>query len=190
MQGFHNSSATDEELILLYQSGGSVELLGCLLSRYSLLAFGVAMKFLKDRSLAEDAVQQAFYKIIDRFPQEPIQNFKGWLYVVIRNQCLQTIRDRKSSPLEIYNIEPIENIDSEINDPSWMLVSDEDLEIALGLINEQQRISIQLFYLQEMSYKQIEEQTGYTFLQIKSFIQNGKRNLKNILTKMQSTRSL
>ncbi|MBS1588719.1 MAG: sigma-70 family RNA polymerase sigma factor [Bacteroidetes bacterium] len=188
MQGFHNSSATDEELILQYQMGGSIELLGCLLSRYSILAFGVAMKYLKDRSLAEDAVQQAFCKIIDRFPKEPIYNFKGWLYVVIRNQCLQTLRDNKCSPLESFNSETIDDIDTEKNDSAWKLVTDEDLETALGLLPEQQRVSIQLFFLKELSYKQIEDQTGYTFLQIKSYIQNGKRNLKNILTKMQSTR--
>ncbi|MFN8166552.1 MAG: sigma factor-like helix-turn-helix DNA-binding protein [Bacteroidia bacterium] len=49
-------------------------------------------------------------------------------------------------------------------------------------LNEDQKKCIELFYLREMSYKDISELTGFSLNQVKSFIQNGKRNLKLILT--------
>ena len=53
-----------------------------------------------------------------------------------------------------------------------------------GTINElaaEQRTAVSLFYLQKKSYQQISEATGYTTLQVKSYIQNGKRNLRLML---------
>ncbi len=58
---------------------------------------GVALKYLKDRTQAEDAVQQVFLKALTHLPQEEILNFKGWLYVLMRNHCLQQLRDKTLS---------------------------------------------------------------------------------------------
>ena len=58
------------------------------------------------------------------------------------------------------------------------------LEEALQLLNEEQRLCLELFYLQQKSYQEVSELTGYDMKQVKSYIQNGKRNLKIHLSKM------
>ena len=62
----------------------------------------------------------------------------------------------------------------------------EELEKAIPLLNFEQRNCIEQFYLQKKSYIEIAESTGYTLMQVKSHIQNGKRNLKLLLLKRMS----
>lgn len=151
-----------------------------MLQRYTLLLFGVAMKYLKNNALAEDAVQQVFLKALTSLPEEEIQNFKGWLYILTRNHCFQQLRDKR------YNVE-IEGVQiAEEKETENELIKTFDtskINEALSLLAAEQRNCIQLFYLKKLSYQQIMEQTGYNFMQVKSYIQNGKRNLKLILMK-------
>ncbi|HRD43059.1 MAG TPA: sigma factor-like helix-turn-helix DNA-binding protein, partial [Ferruginibacter sp.] len=59
------------------------------------------------------------------------------------------------------------------------------LNRALEQLNEEQKLCVTLFYLKKQTYQQIAESSGFTLMQVKSFIQNGKRNLKLQLLKMQ-----
>ena len=152
--------------------------------RYTTLLFGVAVKYLKDKNRAEDAVQQVFEKVLTHIPQQEILNFKGWLYILMRNHCLQQLRDKayfadETSLLQL----PVEETNQE--DALWREHTLQQMEQAIELLNEEQRKTIVLFYLKKYSYEQIIEKTGYSFMQVKSFIQNGKRNLKTILSKKQ-----
>src|SRR4051812_8170389 len=85
---------TDEQLLLAWRTNGDNKWLGHLLQRYTALLLGVALKYLKNREQAEDAVQQVFMKVLTHFPKEDILNFKGWLYILMRNYCLQQLRDK------------------------------------------------------------------------------------------------
>ncbi|RYE25216.1 MAG: sigma-70 family RNA polymerase sigma factor [Sphingobacteriales bacterium] len=175
---------SDEELLKLYRTTGDSQWLGALLQRYTLLLLGVAMKYLKDRDAAEDAVQQVFLKSITHLPQEEIQNFKGWLYVLMRNHCLQQLRDRHYQADE----SALQYISEEKTDAEELQLKDRTLDQmseALEELNTEQRDTIQMFYLQKMSYQQIIDNTGFSFQQVKSYIQNGKRNLKLLLLKKQ-----
>ena len=183
------SNLSDEELLRNYRADGDNQWLGLLLLRYTALLFGVGLKYLKDKAQAEDEVQQVFVKVLTRFPQEEIHNFKGWLYILMRNHCLQQLRDKT------YNADEaaLAHIQSTEPDKEEMLWHDHTLsqmEEALEQLNEEQRTTIVLFYLKKCSYEQIIVQTGYTFMQVKSFIQNGKRNLKTILLKKLGDRKL
>ena len=60
----------------------------------------------------------------------------------------------------------------------------ENMKKALAELQEPQRVCVTLFYLQKQSYQQITASTGYSMLQVKSHIQNGKRNLKNHLERL------
>lgn len=173
---------TDEQLLQLYRSSDDNMWLGTLLQRYTLLLLGVAMKYLKDKTLAEDAVQQVFEKALLHLPQGEIQNFKGWLYILMRNHCLQLLRDKQ------YNMgdSALEQISAAPTDKEELLLKDRTLEQmlqALAQLNAEQRDCIEQFYLQKKSYQQITDSTGFSFQQVKSYIQNGKRNLKMILLK-------
>ena len=153
-----------------------------LLQRYTLLLLGVAMKYLKDKELAQDAVQQIFLKALTHLPKEEIQNFKGWLYVLMRNHCLQYLRDKQYHADEAV----LGNIAAATPDTEELKLKDhtiEQMNAALLELNEEQRKVVALFYLHKQSYEQIMHQTGYSFAQVKSYIQNGKRNLKLILLK-------
>ncbi len=179
---------TDEELLAGYRSGGDSRLLGTLLQRYTMLLLGVGMKYMKDRDEAQDAVQQVFVKAITHLPQGEILNFKGWLYVLMRNHCLQQLRDKtyKTNEKVLNNI-----IAPEINREEIILQEHtlEQMTEALQELNEEQKQCITLFYLQKQSYNDIIASTGFTFTQVKSHIQNGKRNLKILLQKKMGTGS-
>jgi RNA polymerase sigma-70 factor (ECF subfamily) len=173
---------SDEELIARYRQSNDNQWLGILLQRYPLLLLGVAMKYLKDKVAAEDAVQQIFLKALTHFPQGEILNFKGWLYVLMRNHCLQVLRNRNFNISED-SLQHLATSFEDLEEAVWKDLSLEQVELALTELKNEQQLSIRLFYLEEKTYQQIMEATGFSFMQVKSFIQNGKRNLKLIVEK-------
>lgn len=175
-----HTTYTDDELLRFYRLSADNQWLGVLLQRYTGILLGVGIKYLKETSLAEDAVQQVFELALTKLPQGEIANFKGWLYVLMRNYCLQYLRDRKL----VAGDNVLEQYDGTADTGNDVRLLEEQLthvEDALTEIAEEQRLAITLFYLQKHSYEQIIEKTGFTFMQVKSYIQNGKRNLKTIL---------
>ena len=158
--------------------------LGILLQRYTLMLFGVCMKYLKNEEEAKDSVQQIFLKAITELHKYRVEYFKSWLYSVARNHCLMVLREKGRFVQEID-----ENLglpEEETGTKSSHLEKDRTLNfIALSLqeLNEDQRKCIQLFYLEKKSYQFIAENTGFTLMQVKSHIQNGKRNLKIMVEK-------
>lgn len=174
-----HTTLSDEELLQAFRIDCDNYWMGLLLQRYTALLLGVAMKYLKDRTLAEDAVQHVFMKVLSNFPGD-IQNFKGWLYILMRNHCLQQLRDKEYHAGE----EKMVHVADEPADKEDLLLHEytlQQMEDAIRLLAEEQKQCIILFYLRKYSYEQIISDTGYTFMQVKSYIQNGKRNLKNIL---------
>jgi len=182
------SSLSDEELLQSFRTTGDNLWLGHLLQRYTALLLGVGLKYLKNKSLAEDAVQQVFMKALTHLPAEDIRNFKGWLYILMRNHCLQQLRDKTAitDDRALSYIPATEAADDEANEQEQTL---EQMNEAISQLSEEQRKAIILFYLEKLSYEQIIARTGFTFMQVKSYIQNGKRNLKTILMKKTGTRS-
>ncbi len=175
------SNLSDEDLLMHYRRSGDNMWLGTLLQRYTTLLLGVAFKYLRDVGQAEDAVQHVFETALTHIPAEPIQNFKGWLYVLMRNHCLHLLRDKTYKTDESV-LSTVPAVESDKEDINWQEYSIAQMNEALARLNEEQRISICLFYLEHKSYEQIISATGYTFMQVKSYIQNGKRNLRTILT--------
>jgi RNA polymerase sigma factor (sigma-70 family) len=172
---------TDEELLRQYRTTANNEWLGVLLQRYTVLLLGVAMKYLKDKEQAADAVQQVFMKVLTALPKGEIHNFKGWLYILMRNHCLQQLRDKKY----VQGEEALVNRTApELPDVQSLKEQEEEIyrmREALGQLEEGQRICISLFYLEKKTYQQIMEEKGFSFMQVKSHIQNGKRRLKYIM---------
>ncbi|RYZ54523.1 MAG: sigma-70 family RNA polymerase sigma factor, partial [Sphingobacteriales bacterium] len=148
----------------------------------TMLLLGVGMKYLKDRDAAEDAVQQVFLKALTHMPDGEIRNFKGWLYILIRNHCLQQLRDRtwQAGEEALQSVPAAEDNREALKEREYTL---EQMTDALAALTPEQRQAVEMFYLKKMSYQQIMDQTGHSFMQVKSFIQNGKRNLKLIILK-------
>jgi RNA polymerase sigma factor (sigma-70 family) len=179
----HNT-LSDAELLQLHKTTQNNEWLGILLQRYTLLLFGVCMKYFKNENLAKDGVQQIFLKCLATIPKHDIDFFKGWIYMVARNYCLMELR-HKSGTTEL-----TENLDSEDESEIQLLQEKEInlqwLEECLPQLNNEQHLCIKLFYLEQKTYHEIVEQTNFTFMQVKSHIQNGKRKLKILIDKKRS----
>lgn len=166
----------DEALLARYKQSGDLELLGALYHRHMHLVYGVSLKYYKDPEESKDAVMQIFEKLVDVIPDQEIHNFKSWLYVVTRNYCLMALRkqkveiDSQSIFMETDYLLHLNGEEQEDHQAS--------LDKALLNLPEHQRRCIQLFYYQNQSYLEIAEETGYALKKVKSYIQNGKRNLK------------
>ncbi len=173
------STKADYELLAQYKSEGDVAVLGELFSRYTSLVYGVCLKYLKDRDDSKDAVMQIFEKLIQTLREHEVENFKSWLYVTARNHCLMQIRSKKGKMTE--------NISPQLMESDLFLHQEEETELEGNLskletcieklVSEQQHC-VRLFYLEQKCYKDITNLTGFDLNQVKSFIQNGKRNLK------------
>jgi RNA polymerase sigma-70 factor, ECF subfamily len=173
---------SDSELVKQYKESGRMDLLGILFQRYTSMVYGVSLKYLKNREESKDAVMQIFEKLISTLHDHEITYFKSWLYTTTKNYCLMEIRSRRRIKFE--------DIGSFVMDSGTELhpiVEDEmeanlvKLERCIEALKSEQKHCVRLFYLEQKCYKEITEVTGYNFKQVKSHIQNGKRNLKNCL---------
>lgn len=180
----HIEKLSDNELISLYQQKGDKQVIGILYKRYTGFVFAVCMKYLRSKDDSSDAVMQIFEKLFSDLKVHTVTNFKSWLYTVAKNHCLHTIRKQKSEKEKGADFvknsdEVMENNSSLYHDGEEILeLKLTNLEQALCNIPPEQRTCIELFYLKQKSYKEIVEITGYSENQVKSYIQNGKRNLK------------
>jgi RNA polymerase sigma factor (sigma-70 family) len=171
------SHISDTELLERFYIDGNNEWLGILLERYTFLLLGVCMKYLKNEEESKDAVQQIFLKAITELAKYKVAYIKSWLYMVAKNHCLMKLRDKHV----FVSAEAHEELTSTETDKQSLLDKEHSLSLleqALQELNEEQKTCVTLFYLRKMSYQEIVDQTGYTLLQVKSHIQNGKRNLR------------
>jgi RNA polymerase sigma factor (sigma-70 family) len=175
---------SDVELINYYSKYDKPEYVGELFSRYSHLVYGVCVYYLNNRSDAKDAVLSIFEKLLNDLKVNEITNFKAWIHAVSRNYCLVQIRGKKRSTIRnhIFSNEFGNELSHQ---PEIDVIKDDgdykEVYAAINKLNKEQKLCIMLFYLQNKSYNEIVISTGYTPDQVKSYIQNGKRNLKNIL---------
>ena len=176
----------DHQLLQNFYADKNNEWLGILLQRYTLLLLGVCMKYLKNEEEAKDGVQQVFLKAITELHKYKVDYFKSWIYMIAKNHCLMKLRHKGQWPVEIN--EQLLSTPDETEDKKKYLEKDavlSNMEAALRLLNEEQLQCVTLFYLEKKSYQDITEQTGYSLLKVKSHIQNGKRNLKIMLERLQ-----
>ncbi len=184
---FFKSSAkpkSDEELIALYARTGDIEILGELFEPYMHLVYGVCLKYLKNRDDAQDMVIQVFEELQVKLPQQEIQNFKSWLYVVTKNNCLMHLRKHQNEQEKqhIFEKESLQLMENSDDLHPVDRENDEEMEAALKRcierLKNQQRECIELFYYQDKCYQEISDALQVDVKKVKSYIQNGKRNLK------------
>lgn len=168
---------SDQDLLNQYYHNRDNRLLGILLQRYTLLLLGVCLKYLKNEEAAKDAVQQIFLKVIHELQRYKVQFFKSWLYMIARNHCLMQLRKHDVKSVAEFSENIIEEeffLQEEVKKEKLLST----MEASMDELNSDQKTCITLFYLDKKSYQQISAQTGFSLMQVKSYIQNGKRNLK------------
>ena len=173
----------DNELLQNFYKDHDNEWLGILLPRYTLLLLGVCMKYLKNEEDAKDAVQQIFLKILNELHKYKVEYFKSWIYMIAKNHCLMKLRDKGKFTAELD--EKYMAVPDETEEKISLLEKDVVLNKMMNAIkqlNAEQKECVSLFYLQKKSYAEIVDITGFTTLQVKSYIQNGKRNLKILIS--------
>ena len=188
MQWFRNSKksnpASDEALVVRYRESADLAVLGELFQRHAEMVYYVCLRYLEDSERSKDAVMQIFEELIVKINKQEIKQFVTWLYVLSKNHCLMQLRtagklrleELKESLLDIGADNDLERVHSK-----ELLLS--KMETALDSLNLEQKTCISLYYLENHSYQEIVDKTGYNGDQVKSYIQNGKRNLKNMMLK-------
>ena len=184
IKNISRDNADEASILLEYRQTGNLEILGKLYAKYMPLIYGVCLKYLKDDDQSKDAVMHIFEELVSKLRVHEVTNFKSWLYTLARNHCLMALRS--SGKQQIVSID--ENFVE--NDSILHQDIDESRENNLTLMEkciqklpEEQRQSIQLFYLDQKCYSEVAEITGFDMNKVKSYIQNGKRNLKICMEK-------
>jgi len=177
-------SATDIELVNAFCQQDEKRALGILYERYGHLVVGLCLNYLKDREAARDATMDVFEKVTLKVCNQPIESFRAWLFYTSRNYCIdllrKKIRERENAP-KITGEDFVENNADERPLSETRL---EQLPGALAELSQGQAACVRLFYLKGLSYGQVCEATGYDLKKVKSYLQNGRRNLRLKLEKM------
>jgi RNA polymerase sigma factor (sigma-70 family) len=179
IRNISHSSLTDKELASLYKEKGDMSVLGELYQRYMDLVYGVCLKYFKEPETAKDSVMQVFEELVIKLRKHEVENFKGWLHQVARNYCLMQLRTPRNMKTVEFKTEFVQSeADVHLNGVFEKEENFRRLEYCLGTLTTQQREAIRLFYLEGKCYNEIVEITGEEWNQVRSSIQNGRRNLK------------
>jgi RNA polymerase sigma-70 factor (ECF subfamily) len=170
----------DETLVSRYCETGDKAFVAELFERYTHLVYGICLNYLQEPEQSKDAVMDIFESLFLKLAQHHISNFRNWLYSVTRNQCLMIIR--KSGTVnrlkDKLKLKTAGNDADSLDEDDNLFIHQGTIESAVEKLNTEQGTCIRLMYLEDKSYRDISAITGYSLGEVKSYIQNGKRNLR------------
>ena len=171
-------------MVQQYKRTGDLQVLGAIYQRYMELVYGVCLKYLKEPEDAKDAVINVFEELVGKVQKHEIENFRSWLYQVAKNHCLMRLRSAQKTVIVkmdtgLMQSEENVHLDGVFEKEEHFKQLEHCLE---QLVTEQRRV-IELFYLEGKCYNEIAAQTGLEWNKVRSFIQNGRRNLKLCMEK-------
>jgi RNA polymerase sigma factor (sigma-70 family) len=175
---------SDEQLLHDYKQTGDLQHLGNLYARYMDLVFGVCLKYLSDTEAAKDATMQIFEELVAKLHKHSVDNFRGWLYTLAKNHCLMKLRSSKRTIMVPFDgsfmqLGADEHPDVSLEKESQLQL----LEDCIGKLKDQQQLVVTMFYLQEKCYNDIVKETSMDWDQVRSLVQNGRRNLRICMEK-------
>lgn len=179
----------DNDLPNAFATMNANKVLAEIYKRFGHLMFGTCLKYLKNKSEAEDCVMEIFEKLPEKLSKYEIKYFKSWIYNVTKNECLMRLRKSKPDVYSIDNNLQLEIESDHTEDKKLLELKIDALNDALNELKDEQKVAVELFYLKDMSYKDISEHLNWSLKAVKSAIQNGKRNLKMNLMKDVSIKS-
>lgn len=183
----HIEQLTDLEIITLYKQDGDKKSIGLLFKRYMTLVYGVSLKYLKNREASQDMTMQVFEKLLLNLKTQEVLSFKSWLYVLTKNECLMFLRkhSRRNGQTETINGESFVELSIAVHHEEEDLAEDVNkLETCIEKLNKEQQHCIKLFYIEKKCYQEVCDITGYEMKKVKSYLQNGRRNLKLCIEKL------
>lgn len=172
---------TDERLVEAFCETGDQQYFTELFGRYTMQVFLICKQYLSDREDSREMVMRIFSKLLEILPGTEIRSFRNWLPVVVQRECLNHLRNQGryvSLPEQeaLLWLEEVEEFPA-----TEMPISEAEIILALSQLDEAQRICLNLFFFKKMSYQQVSGQTGFPLNEVKSYLQNGKRQLKKQL---------
>ncbi|MBN2681491.1 MAG: sigma-70 family RNA polymerase sigma factor [Bacteroidales bacterium] len=185
---------SDEEIIISYRRTGKIRFFNEIYRRYYHLVYGVCLNFLKNENDAKEVLSNVFEKLYTQLRINEIEYFKTWLFSVAKNFCLMYLRSkgREQKRIEKF-INDFPEMQNGYNDENENIFDENTLKLlphAIEQLKPDQKICINLFYLQQKCYAEISEITSFDLKQVKSNIQNGKRNLRLLLTQPEKLRTV
>ncbi len=179
-----SNGVSDAELVEQYRSSNELSVLGELYNRYMEMVYGVCLKYLKDGENAQDSVMSIFEELVIKLQKHQVDNFKSWLYTLAKNHCLMRLRSEKKGVSVKMADEFMQSEETEhLEDVLAREENFKQLEYCMGQLATDQRKAIELFYLQGKCYNEIAAETGLEWSGVRSYIQNGRRNLKICMEK-------
>ena len=177
------STESDHDLVQLYKTAGNIDTLGELYQRYMELVYGVCLKYMKEPEEAKDCVINIFEELVMKLKKHEVDNFKPWLYQLAKNHCLMKLRSKKGRPvnidIDVVHLSENIHLDSIVEKERHL----DNIEYCIDQLPGDQKQAIKMFYLDEKCYREIAEKTGTDINKVRSFIQNGRRNLKICMEK-------
>ena len=179
--GFGEQS--DDELLSRYRSTKDQKWITQLFGRYVQLIYGVCLRYTPDVREAEDFTMEIYQKVSDKALTHQIKAFKSWVYVVSKHHCLEQIRKVTGRRIESFDpdfmqlraeLHPMDDM----TDKLALEDKYDRMEYCLKQLNELQKKSIDLFYYQNKSYSEIAKIIEDEVSQVRSYLQNGRRNIK------------
>ena len=187
LKNISQDKSTDKELLVAFKTTGDINHLSNLYQRYMDLVFGVCLKYFKDTERSKDAVMDIFDELNTKLRLHEVDNFKGWLHVLARNYCLMQLRSPRNLKTTEFN--PVFMYSEQNTHLNGEALEKEEnfkkLEQCIDILPEEQKQSVMLFYLEKKCYNEIAVITGFDWNKVRSYIQNGKRNLKLCLEEKQ-----
>jgi RNA polymerase sigma-70 factor (ECF subfamily) len=184
LKNISGNGAADQELVEAYKRSADLDILAALYQRYMDLLYGVCLKYLEDPEIAKDAVMNIFVELPGKLLRHDVDYFRGWIYTLAKNHCLMQLRSEKGIKRQDIDMERMQS-----EDPvhlNGVLEKEERLDHlskCLDTLSTEQKTVVELFYLQNKCYKEIEGITGMDWNKVRSHIQNGRRNLKICMEK-------
>jgi RNA polymerase sigma factor (sigma-70 family) len=184
IRNIHDEGSPDLDLITRYKSSGDIKIVAVLFQRYMDLLFGVCLKYLKEPEQAKDAVMQIFEELVAKLHKHEIENFRGWLHTLAKNYCLMQLRSPRNMKTAEFNSDAMQSTDDlHLDGVMEKEATFLRMEKCLEKLPAEQEKTVRLFYLENKCYKDIAELTGIEWNKVRSFIQNGRRNLKICIEK-------
>lgn len=182
LKSIRTTPLSDAKLLGLYQHDLQQEMLVQLFLRYYDLIYGCCLKYLKDQEAAKDAVMNIYQELLEKLKLHQVDNFKSWLYMVVKNHCLMQIRKNKKLSRVDIDLQIMHSADyshlENILEKERLL---DKLGECLEKLSEEQKQTVRLFYLENKCYNEITATTGFDWNKVRSLVQNGRRNLKNCM---------
>ena len=182
-----SSNKDDAELVAEYKQTHDLNVLGELFQRYIDLVYGVCLKYLKQPENAQDSTIAIFEELGPKLLKHEVDYFKGWLHTLTKNHCLMRLRSDKKQSIVKFDVELVQS--EETPHLNGVLEKEENfrqLEYCMEQLVTDQRKLIELFYLEGKCYNEIAEITGMDWNKVRSYIQNGRRNLKLCIEKQKA----